>query len=77
MAAALFAHPVAGWIAIGAMWIWHWPTLCNAAVASRSVYALQTSLLVLGILDAGHRTEGRTAFAAWSGPLSLQRLCHL
>ena len=47
-----FAHPVAGWIAgVGAMWVWHWPTLCNAAVASRSVYALQTvSLLVLGIL---------------------------
>jgi len=46
------AHPVAGWIAgVGAMWVWHWPTLCNAAVASRSVYALQiVSLLVLGTL---------------------------
>ena len=29
-------------------------------------------------LDSGHRAEGRrTAFAAWGGPLSLQRLCHL
>lgn len=46
------AHPLAGWIAgVGAMWFWHWPTLCNAAVTSRSVYALQTtSLVVLGTL---------------------------
>ena len=23
-----FAHPVVGWIAgVGAMWVWHWPTL--------------------------------------------------
>ena len=46
------AHPLAGWIAgVGAMWFWHWPALCNAAVTSRSVYALQTvSLLVLGTL---------------------------
>jgi putative membrane protein len=48
----LLAHPVACWIAgVGAMWFWHWPTLCNAAVSSRPVYGLQTaSLLVLGIL---------------------------
>ncbi len=48
----VLAHPLAGWIAgVGAMWVWHWPTLCNAAVTSRSVYALQTgSLLVLGTL---------------------------
>lgn len=31
------------------MWLWHAPALCNAAVASRPVHALQTvSLLVLG-----------------------------
>jgi putative membrane protein len=46
------AHPVTCWIAgVGAMWLWHWPTLCNAAVSSRPMYALQTaSLLVLGTL---------------------------
>lgn len=48
----ILAHPLAGWIAgVGAMWFWHWPTLCNAAVTSRSVYAVQTvSLLILGTL---------------------------
>jgi cytochrome c oxidase assembly factor CtaG len=46
----VFAHPLAGWLAgVGAMWFWHAPALCNAAVASRPVHALQTvSLLVLG-----------------------------
>ncbi len=41
---------LAGWLAgVGAMWFWHAPALCNAAVASRPVHALQTvSLLVLG-----------------------------
>jgi cytochrome c oxidase assembly factor CtaG len=44
------AHPVVGWMAgVGAMWFWHAPALCNAAVASRPVHAVQTvSLLVLG-----------------------------
>jgi putative membrane protein len=48
----LLAHPLAGWIAgVGAMWVWHWPALCNAAVTSRPVYALQTvSLLLFGTL---------------------------
>jgi len=48
----VFAHPVIGWLAgVGAMWFWHAPALCNAAVASRPVHALQTvSLLVLGSL---------------------------
>ena len=48
----VFAHPLVGWFAgVGAMWIWHAPALCNAAVASRPVHALQTvSLLVLGSL---------------------------
>jgi len=46
----LCAHPVVGWLAgVGAMWFWHAPALCNAAVASRPIHALQTvSLLVLG-----------------------------
>ena len=46
----VFAHPLVGWLAgVGAMWFWHAPALCNAAVASRPVHALQTvSLLVLG-----------------------------
>ena len=46
----VFAHPLVGWVAgVGAMWFWHAPALCNAAVASRPVHALQTvSLLALG-----------------------------
>ncbi len=45
-------HPLVGWSAgVGAMWFWHYPTLCNAAVSSRPVYAVQTvSLLLLGTL---------------------------
>lgn len=46
----VFAYPLVGWLAgVGAMWFWHVPALCNAAVGSRPVYALQTvSLLALG-----------------------------
>jgi putative membrane protein len=45
-----FAHPAIGWAAgVGAMWFWHAPTLCNAAVTSKTVYAIQTiSLLAMG-----------------------------
>ena len=45
-----FAHPLIGWLAgVGAMWFWHVPALCNAAVFSRPVHALQTvSLITLG-----------------------------
>ncbi len=48
----LFGHPVVCWVAgVGAMWLWHYPVLCNAAVTSTSVYSLQTaSLLILGTL---------------------------
>jgi cytochrome c oxidase assembly factor CtaG len=47
-----FLHPVFGWFGgVGAMWLWHAPALCNAAVSSRPIYALQSgSLLVLGSL---------------------------
>jgi cytochrome c oxidase assembly factor CtaG len=43
-------HPLIGWIAgVGAMWLWHAPTLCNAAATSRTVSAIQTtSLLIMG-----------------------------
>lgn len=46
----LLGHPFVGWSAgVGAMWFWHAPALCNAAVVSRPVHALQTaSLLLLG-----------------------------
>jgi cytochrome c oxidase assembly factor CtaG len=46
----ILGHPLLGWIAgVGAMWFWHAPALCNAAISSRPVHALQTvSLLVLG-----------------------------
>ncbi len=41
---------VLGWVAgVGAMWLWHAPTLCNAAATSRTVSAIQTtSLLLMG-----------------------------
>jgi cytochrome c oxidase assembly factor CtaG len=46
------SHPVAGWVAgVGAMWFWHAPVMCNAAVSSATVHAFQTSsLLALGCL---------------------------
>lgn len=49
---ARVSHPLLGWIAgVGAMWFWHWPTLCNAAVTSRPVFLVQTiSLLFCGAL---------------------------
>jgi cytochrome c oxidase assembly factor CtaG len=48
-------HPCVGWSAgVLAMWFWHAPALCDAAVASRPVHALQTaSLLLLGWLFWG------------------------
>ena len=48
----LFGHPVLCWVAgVGAMWLWHYPAFCNAAVTSPLVYTLQTaSLLILGAL---------------------------
>ena len=48
----LLGHPIIGWLAgVGAMWVWHWPALCNAAGSSQPVYVSQTiSLLVMGAL---------------------------
>jgi cytochrome c oxidase assembly factor CtaG len=52
---ASLTHPTyrfAGWVAgVGAMWLWHAPSLCNAAATSRTVSAIQTiSLLLMGSL---------------------------
>ena len=49
---AYLNHPAIGWLAgVGAMWLWHAPTLCSAAATSRLVSALQiTSLLLMGSL---------------------------
>jgi len=46
----LLRHPLLGWASgVGAMWFWHERTLCNAAVSSAPVHAVQTvSLLLLG-----------------------------
>ncbi|HXS67337.1 MAG TPA: cytochrome c oxidase assembly protein [Candidatus Polarisedimenticolia bacterium] len=46
----VLGHPFIGWAAgVSAMWFWHVPAICNAAVSSRPVHALQTiSLLILG-----------------------------
>ena len=41
-------HPLVGWIAgVGAMWLWHAPTLCNAATTSRTVSAIETTTLII------------------------------
>ena len=41
-------YPLIGWIAgVGAMWLWHAPTLLNAAATSKSVSAIQTTLLLV------------------------------
>ena len=44
------AHPFIGWVAgVGAMWLWHAPTLCNAATTLKAVSVVQTvSLLLMG-----------------------------
>lgn len=46
----VLGHPLIGWAAgVGAMWFWHVPALCNAAVSSRPIHTAQTiSLLLLG-----------------------------
>jgi len=48
----LIANPLVGWISgVGAMWLWHARPLCNAAVSSQLVNALQIcSLLLLGTI---------------------------
>jgi putative membrane protein len=48
----LIANPIIGWIGgISAMWLWHARPLCNAAVSSPLINALQiSSLLVLGTI---------------------------
>ena len=48
----LIANPFVGWIAgVSAMWLWHARPLCNAAVSSQLVNALQiSSLLLLGTI---------------------------
>jgi putative membrane protein len=48
----IIASPFVGWIAgVGAMWLWHARPLCNAAVSSQLVNALQIcSLLLLGAI---------------------------
>jgi putative membrane protein len=48
----LIANPFVGWIAgVGAMWLWHARPLCNAAVSSQFVNALQiSSLFLLGTI---------------------------
>ena len=75
----VLAHPLSGWLAgVGAMWFWHAPALCNAAVSSRPVHALQTvSLLALGGLfwrQILAPREERAAFAASGDLLPIQRL---
>jgi putative membrane protein len=48
----LISNPLAGWISgVGAMWLWHARPLCNAAVSSQLVSAVQiSSLVLLGVI---------------------------
>jgi putative membrane protein len=48
----IIGNPFVGWIAgVSAMWLWHARPLCNAAVSSQLVNALQiSSLLLLGTI---------------------------
>jgi len=48
----IIGNPLVGWIAgVSAMWLWHARPLCNAAVSSQLVNALQiSSLLLLGTI---------------------------
>jgi putative membrane protein len=65
----ILRHPVATWLlGVGAMWLWHAPALCNAAVTNEWIHRLQyVSLLLMG-------------FAFWwpiIGPWSQHRLAPL
>jgi putative membrane protein len=59
----IFSYPLNTWLlGVGGMWLWHAPTLCNAAVANVWVHRLQyMSLLAMGfafwvpILGLGNR----------------------
>ena len=47
----ILRHPAATWIlGVGGMWIWHEPSLCNAAVSNAWVHRIQyVSLLGMGL----------------------------
>jgi cytochrome c oxidase assembly factor CtaG len=47
---AMTTLPALAWLAgVGAMWLWHAPTLCNAATSNPTIRGIQTvSLLVMG-----------------------------
>jgi putative membrane protein len=46
----VLTYPLLTWLAgVGAMWLWHVPTLCNAATSSQPIHGLQVfTLLVMG-----------------------------
>lgn len=50
--ATILYHPLVTWLAgVGAMWLWHVPTLCDAATSSPALRVVQTaSLLAFGCL---------------------------
>jgi putative membrane protein len=65
----ILRHPLITWfLGVGGMWIWHTPTLCNAAVTNGWIHRLQyVTLLLMG-------------FAFWwpiIGPWGRQRLSPL
>ena len=48
----LLSNPIVAWSAgAGAMWIWHWPPLFNAALANETFHAFEhLSILVMGTI---------------------------
>jgi cytochrome c oxidase assembly factor CtaG len=71
--------PAAGWVGgVGAMWLWHVPALCDAAVGSGPVHAVQSvSLLSMGLLFwwpilAPSRSD---RIAPWAGVAYLFAAC--
>ena len=70
-----------GWLAgVGAMWFWHAPALCNAAVASRRFMRCKPSRCsLLGASSGGRslRRAKRSAFAARRDHLPVHRLRRL
>ena len=73
------SHPLIGWIAgVGAMWLWHAPTLCNAAATLEDClgdpdhFASNNGKRVL-VAGAG-AARGATAFTARGDCLPLYRM---
>ena len=73
------SRPLVGWVAgVGAMWLWHAPTLCNAAATSTDCLGDSDNFASIDgkrVLVAGAgAARGATAFTAGGDCLPLYRL---